>query len=151
VSPTTFPSPVPAAAREPSIGPVLVAYDGSPVGERALERAAAVVGRHGSVTVVNVLSAQSVGARLETVSDERRARQRELLAEAGAVLARCHVTAEVVGAAGDPVAELLRAVDEHGTRLLVVGHGRGRTRHPLRGSVALRLLRAATCDVLVVA
>jgi hypothetical protein len=50
---------------------VLVAYDGSAASRRALEHAADLVGQGGTVTVVNVVSVQSVGSRLQTVSDQR--------------------------------------------------------------------------------
>ena len=60
-------------------GLVLVAWDGSETGRRALLHAARVVGRGGRIAVINVLRAQSVGSRLQTVPDEARAEQQGIL------------------------------------------------------------------------
>ena len=51
---------------------IMVAYDGSSAARRALVHAVDLVGRSGTVMVVNVIRAQSVSARLETVSDAQR-------------------------------------------------------------------------------
>jgi nucleotide-binding universal stress UspA family protein len=131
-----------------SDGLVLVAYDGSPSARRALEHAAALT-RHGAhVLVVNVIPEQSVSARLETISDAQRTKQRRLLREAESILAQRGVAARPVAVAGEPATEILAAAQATGARLLVVGsHGR---RHFLRRSLSARLARDASCDVLVV-
>ena len=128
---------------------VMVAYDGSPAARRALVHAADIVGRSGTVTVVNVIPAQSVSSRLETVSDAQLRRQREVLGEARSVLASHGVHSELVAALGNPYSEILAAAERSGTQILVVGRGR-RWRHLLRGSLATRLASRATRDVLVV-
>jgi nucleotide-binding universal stress UspA family protein len=52
---------------------------------------------------------------------------------------------------GSPVASIVRAVEEHGADLLVVGtHGRTGLARLLMGSVAERLMEQAPCSVLVV-
>jgi nucleotide-binding universal stress UspA family protein len=128
----------------------MVAYDGSPAARRALAHAADVVGRAGTVAVVNVIPVQSVSSRLITVTDGQREAQRELLDEARSVLASHGVHSELVGACGDPYTEILAAADRDGVQILVVGRRGRRWRH-LGGSLAIRLARRAHHDVLVVA
>ena len=128
----------------------MVAYDGSSAGRRALVHAVDLVGRSGTVAVVNVIRVQSVSAKLETVSDEQRRRQRELLEEARSLLASHGVHSELVAASGNPYTEILEAAERHGSQILVVGRGR-RWRHGLGGSLAIRLASRAHRDVLVVA
>jgi nucleotide-binding universal stress UspA family protein len=129
---------------------VIAAYGGSLAGRRALVHAAGIVGRAGTVTVVNVVPSQSIGSRLETVSDAQRNRQRQLLDEAGAILASHGVDAEFVTACGSPYTEILAAAEASAADILVVGRGR-RWRHPIAGSLAIRLASRAPSDVLVVA
>ena len=128
---------------------VMVAYDGSPAARRALVHAAEIVGRTGSVDVVNVIPAQSVGSRLETVSDDQLETQETILAEAGAVLASHGVDVELVGTCGDPYSEILATAERREIQILVVGRGR-RWRHILGGSLAIQLAGRSHQDVLVV-
>lgn len=128
---------------------VMVAYEGSPAGRRALVHAAEIVGRSGTVTVVNVIPAQSVSSRLETVSDAQLKKQRDVLDEARSILASHGVHSELMAATGSPYSEILDAAEHCGTQILVVGRGR-RWRHALRGSLAIRLASRAPRDVLVV-
>lgn len=128
-------------------GLVLVAWDGSETGRRALRHAARVVGRGGRIAVVNVLRAQSVGSRLQTVSDEARAEQQAILEQAAVLLAQAGVQAELVAAIGDPVTEIEAAAKRLHADTVVVGRS-GRRR--LHGRVADRLVRRGGPDVLVV-
>jgi nucleotide-binding universal stress UspA family protein len=128
---------------------VLVAYDGSPAGRRALVHAADVVGRSGTVTVVNVISAQAVGSRLQTVTDAQLRRQREVLDEARSILASHGVHSTGVATCGNPYAEILATAERIGAQMLVVGRGR-RWRHLLSRSLAIKLAVRAPRDVLVV-
>ena len=128
-------------------GLVLVAWDGSETGRRALLHAARVVGRGGRIAVVNVLRAQSVGSRLQTVPDEARAEQQGILEQAAVLLAQADVQAEFVAAIGDPVTEIEAAAKRLRADTVVVGRS-GRRR--LHGRVADRLVRRGGPDVLVV-
>lgn len=128
---------------------MLVAYDGSPAGRRALVHAADIVGRSGMVTVVNVVPAQAVGSRLQTVTDEQRQRQRDTLVEARSVLASHGVHSDGVAAYGNPYAEILDTADRIGAQIVVVGRGR-RWRHMRSRSLAIRIACRAPRDVLVV-
>jgi nucleotide-binding universal stress UspA family protein len=128
---------------------ILVAYDGSPEAKRALRHAADLVGRGGSVAVLNVIPVQAVSARLETVSAEQRAEQRHLLEEARSVLARRRVGMTPLTAVGDPATEIRAAAEKTRAGIVVVGRKNGRARL-IRGSVSTRLVRRAPCDVLIV-
>jgi nucleotide-binding universal stress UspA family protein len=128
---------------------ILVAYDGSPEARRALEHAADLVGRGGSVAVLNVIPAQAVSARIETVTEGERAAQRHLLREAESVLARKRVGITPLTAVGDPATEIRAAAERSGAGIVVVGRKNGRARL-IRGSVSTRLMRRAPCDVLIV-
>jgi nucleotide-binding universal stress UspA family protein len=134
--------------RDESPGHILVAYDGSEPAHRGLLHAAGMAGNGGRVTVVNVIPVQGVSARLETVSDAQDAKQRRLLHEAHSLLAKRGVKAELVGVAGDPVTEILAAAEKAGAGTIVVGRKRGR--RAFHGHLGDRLVRRATCDVLVV-
>ena len=129
---------------------VLVAYDGSPAGRRALVHAADIVGRSATVTVVNVVP--SAVGRLEAANRHRRAAadgSETCSQEAKSVLASHGVHSDVVAARGNPYAEILEAADRIGAQILVVGRGR-RWRHMLSRSLAIRLACRAPRDVLVV-
>jgi len=128
---------------------ILVAYDGSPHAKRALLHTAELVGRGGTITVVNVIPTQAVSSRLETVSDGERDRQRSVLREARALLAEQKIEMKPVAAVGDPTTEIRAAAEESGAGIVVVGRGKG-TRRLIHGSVSTRLVRRAPCDVLVV-
>jgi nucleotide-binding universal stress UspA family protein len=129
---------------------VIVAYDGSEAARSALVHAAELVGRGGTVAVVNVVDVQSVSSRLETVSHGQRATQEHLLHEAERVLARDGVEARLVRAAGEPATEILSAAESIGADVLVVGGHRRRAPHLTHRSLTGRLVRNASCDVLVV-
>jgi nucleotide-binding universal stress UspA family protein len=131
-----------------SEGLVLVAYDGSASSRRALEHAAAFTPPGGHVLVANVIPEQSVSARLETVSDAQRAKQRRLLREAESILKQRGIAARPVALAGERATELLAAAQATGARLLIVGSDGGR--HVLRRSLSAALARRASCDVLIV-
>jgi nucleotide-binding universal stress UspA family protein len=134
--------------REASPGPVLLAYDGSEEARRGLVLAGAMAGPGGQITVVNVIPVHGLGARLETVSEEEASEQRRLLGEARGLLARKGVRAELVEGVGDPFTEILATAAAVDAGTIVIGQGRRRL--PLRLSVGERLVRRATCDVLVV-
>jgi nucleotide-binding universal stress UspA family protein len=127
---------------------LLLAYDGSAVAKRALEHAATLVGRGGEVAVINVIPAQSVSSRLETVSDDERSRQASILHEARAALGRRGIEPQLIEAVGDPVTEILAAAEATNAGTIVVG--RSERRHLAHGSLDERLVRGAKADVLVV-
>jgi nucleotide-binding universal stress UspA family protein len=126
---------------------LIVAYDGSAEARRALDHAAALAGPGGELTVINVVPAQAVSARLEPLDDTKRARQRAQLEEARALLDRKGLRVRTVAAAGDPFYEISALARDRGQAVVVVG----RRRHLVPGrSLTSRLVRSAPCDVLVV-
>jgi nucleotide-binding universal stress UspA family protein len=128
---------------------ILVAYDGSESSRRALLHAAELMGRGGSVDVINVITSQAVSSRLETVGDAERACQRRLLQEARMLLGEHGVEMSPVRAVGDPTTEIRAAAEETGAGIIVVGRGSG-LRRLIHGSVSTRLVRQAPSDVLIV-
>ena len=128
---------------------ILVGYDGSEAARRALVHAAELVGRGGTVDVINVITVQPVSARIESLNDAERGAQRKLLQEAKMVLGEWDVGMTPVKAVGDPATEIRTAAAESGAGIIVVGRGSG-LRRLIHGSVSTRLVRQAPCDVLVV-
>jgi nucleotide-binding universal stress UspA family protein len=132
-----------------SVSTIMVAYDGSATARRALAHAADIVGRDGTVVVVNVVPVHAVGSRLQTISPIQRTNQEALLGEAYAILRSHGVHAELVRAVGDPGTEILSTAQQR--RVPIVAVGRGRRWRRLTGrSLALRLAARAETDVLVV-
>jgi len=128
---------------------ILVGYDGSETARRALVHAAELVGRGGTVDVINVITVQPVSARLDTLRDGERSRQNKLLREAMMVLSEWDVGMTPVKAVGDPATEIRTAAAEGGAGIVAIGRGSG-LRRLIHGSVSTRLVRQAPCDVLVV-
>jgi nucleotide-binding universal stress UspA family protein len=128
---------------------VLVAFDGSETSRRALVHAAELVGRGGRVGVINVITAQPVSARLDSLGDGERRNQNKLLRDAGMLLGEWEVRMNPFRAIGDPTTEIRTAAEETGATVIVVGRSSG-LRRLINGSVSTRLVRQAPCDVLVV-
>jgi nucleotide-binding universal stress UspA family protein len=129
---------------------VIVGYDGSEAAKRALEHAAELVGRPGSVSVINVIKAQSVSSRLVTLTDKERATQDRLLRESERVLGSLGVVATLIAAAGDPATEILAASESIGASVIVVGRRKRWTPRLVRTPLSNTLVRRAGIDVLVV-
>jgi nucleotide-binding universal stress UspA family protein len=129
---------------------VLVGYDGSEPAQRALEHAAELVGPRGSVSVINVIRAQSVSSRWVTVTDKEQATQDRLLRESERVLARLGVDANIIAAAGDPATEILTASKSIGAGVIVIGRRKRSTPRLIRTPLSNTLVRRAGIDVLVV-
>jgi nucleotide-binding universal stress UspA family protein len=128
---------------------LLVAYDGSRAARRALEHAAEFAGRGATVAVVNVIPAQSLSSRLETVSDAQRDHQRQVLRQARMLLAARKIEMKPVAAVGDPTTEIRTAAEKNRADVVVVGRG-SMTHRLIHGSVSTRLARRAPCDVLII-
>jgi nucleotide-binding universal stress UspA family protein len=127
---------------------MLVAYDASTPARRALEHAADLARPGDRVAVVSVMPEPGVGARIAP-SSEARNRQWQPLEEARQLLASRGIEAESLAPVGDAATEILAAADQRGAHVIVVGRHRGRTAH-FHGSISGRVVRGATCDVLVV-
>jgi nucleotide-binding universal stress UspA family protein len=127
---------------------ILVGFDGSDASRRALTHAAELVGRGGKLDVINVIGAQPVSARLDSLNGERRGQQK-MLREARALLGEWDVHMTPVQAVGDPTTEIRAAAEQNGAGVIVIGRGSG-LRRLINGSVTARLVRRAPCDVLIV-
>jgi nucleotide-binding universal stress UspA family protein len=127
---------------------LLVAYDGSAAARRALAHAGELAGTAARVSVVNVMPEPGVGSRIGRPLAERN-RQWRVLDEARRYMAARGIDADAVARVGDAAAEVVAVADEVGADVIVVAPHRGRTPH-LHGSITGRIVRAASCDVLVV-
>ena len=127
---------------------MLVAYDGSAAAQRALAHAGDFAGPADRVTVVNVMPEPSIGAGIGRPGAQRN-RQWQLLDEARRLMARRGIETDSAARVGEPATEVLAAADEVGADVIVVGRRRGKTAHVL-GSISGRIVRDASCDVLVV-
>ena len=120
---------------------VLVAYDGSPASDRAVE-AALEFAREG---------AQVIGVTVRAPTDDAGQGSTELVemitARAGAFGVR--LTTEL--RTGHPAQEILAAVRAHRADLIVLGHsGRSATGGRFLGTTAEQVSRHAECSVLIV-
>jgi nucleotide-binding universal stress UspA family protein len=127
---------------------MLLAYDASPSAHRALVHAADLLGPGGELAVINVIPAQSVSSRLETVTEDERGQQARTLREANDLLVHRGIEPELIEAVGDPATEILDAAEKRNAELIVIG--RSDRRHLARGALDTRLVRNAAADVLVV-
>jgi nucleotide-binding universal stress UspA family protein len=131
---------------------VVFAYDGSAFAKRAL----AYAGRLGPdleavvVTVSPVLiEAPRTAQSMDPDRDADEAQ--EQLEEARALLADAGAEAETRHLFGNPAAEIIGLAEERGADLIVMGQrGRSAIARFIEGSVSDRVVRHATCDVLVV-
>jgi len=131
---------------------VLFAYDGSPFAKRAL-RYATRFGDDLEALVISVSPVLIEAPATEQSTDPEHGRREALeqLAEARRLLAEEGVEAEALHAFGNPAAEIIAAAERRGADLGIVGHrGRSAIARFVEGSVTDRVVRHASCDVLVV-
>ncbi len=130
---------------------VVVGYDGSPGGKRALERAANLAGDGGRVVVV--ASAEShartgitEGAHLDPSEIEQR---RLDLEAARTLLAERGLEVDVIEGQGDPGTVIVNA-GKHADLVVVGSRGLNPVERLLLGSVSSKVVHRAETDVLVV-
>jgi nucleotide-binding universal stress UspA family protein len=130
---------------------IVVGYDGSDHGKRALERAAAMAGDGSEVVVVAAAEPHArtgieTGAHLDPSEVEQR---RGDLEEARAFLSDRGVEAETIEGQGDPGTVIVEAAKD--ADLVIVGsRGLNTIQRILVGSVSSKVVHRAPCDVLVV-
>ncbi len=131
---------------------IIVGYDGSAESKRALDRAAALAGAGGTVTVVGAVAAIASGPRsMGAVDEVERAAVRESLVAARAHLEGLGVDVKTVEGIGEPAEVIGEAAKEASADLVVVGtRGLGAGKRMLLGSVSTRLAHDSPCDVLIV-
>jgi nucleotide-binding universal stress UspA family protein len=131
----------------------VVGYDGSDSARRAVARGVRAAGPSGQVILVTVepkMHADDIAAeQLVEPGDQ----PSQLLAEAQAVAARtCATYVRTVAREGNPADEILEAARAAEADLIVVGRsGKNFLARAILGSVAVRVVKLAHCDVLVVA
>ena len=114
---------------------IVVGYDGSEEGTRALAAAADLVGYGSTLAVVTLHDGENGRATAATAREH---------------LQRRHVEARYHDAYGDAAGVLVDKAKELDADLLVIGRcGRGPV-DALQGPLSERVLRGAACDVLVV-
>jgi len=130
---------------------MLVAYDGSPQALRAIEWTT----RFGQpeVTVISVVPTLAGSERIADAVPPggRELVQGEPLTGALEALRVLDIPATLIETAGNPAEEIIRAAEEGGFDLVVVGsQGMNAIERFLLGSVSARVARFAPCPVLVV-
>jgi len=139
-----------------SVDEVLVAFDGTPLSEKALAHALEVY-PDASITALHVIDylEESYSAKAlvgdETLLERAQDRSAALLAEAEAKAAERDREVETVSVVGKSADEILEYADTHDTDVIVIGsHGRSGVSRMLLGSVAETVMRRATTPVTVV-
>jgi nucleotide-binding universal stress UspA family protein len=135
---------------------VVVGYDGSDSARRAVARGVRVAGARGQVILVTVEPKMHVNGIVAERFIEPGDEPSQLLVDAHAVVARtCAIGAtdvRTVVREGNPADEILEAARAADADLIVVGRaGKNFLARAILGSVAVRVVKLAHCDVLVVA
>jgi nucleotide-binding universal stress UspA family protein len=135
---------------------VLVAYDGSDGAKKALDAAVGVARRDSAELIGLAIEAHlpHYGATVGEVEEERRFEEQacaQLLEEASSYAAERGVAMQADIRAGHPAQEIVRAADDQGADLIVVGHsGHSGVWGRLLGGTAEKVSRHAACSVLIV-
>jgi nucleotide-binding universal stress UspA family protein len=128
---------------------ILCGVDGTPASLVAVRQALSLQGEHGSVSLVaaaNFAKAAQAGMAATHAAELLQHEADAALAEAQAIAPSA--ASKLVD--GDPAALLLKQAEAERSTLIAVGsHGRRRAAGLLLGTVAARMLRDATCSVLV--
>jgi nucleotide-binding universal stress UspA family protein len=128
---------------------ILCGVDGTPASLVAVRQALRLQGEHGSVhlfAVANLAQAAQAGMAAPHAAELLQHEAEAALAEALAIAPSA--SSKLVN--GEPVGVLLKQAEaEHATLIAVGSHGRRRAAGLLLGTVAARMLRHATCSVLI--
>lgn len=136
---------------------VLVAYDGSEMSKKALQTAANLLeGPDGQLTVVNVwqmpvMGGEGLALDLHRYQEESEKYAQSLVDEAEALIKETNVPVNKVVLNGYPPLKILEYAEEKGIDLIVMGNrGLNAIKRMFLGSVSLRVVQEAPCDVLII-
>ncbi len=136
---------------------ILIAYDGSEQADKALREAFAIAGKTvgASITIVTVVPDLCIGdvsaSECEAIVKVMDVDAKGSVKKVAERLAVKGIMAEHIIRHGNPSEELLRAADEIGANLIVIGsHGKHAGERFFFGSVSTRVMEHCRCNVLVV-
>lgn len=130
---------------------VLIAYDGSDVSRRALDRVITFMktAEIGLVTVARPIYRDPPYTGYADPKDEEE--QRKVLFAARDVLERAGIAATGLAPVGDPADEILKSAKHFEAELIVMGaRSLGTVERLVFGSVSTKVMHEAGCDVLIV-
>jgi nucleotide-binding universal stress UspA family protein len=135
---------------------IVVGFDGSEHGRRAIERAVEIAKGYGaSLAVVSsanisTLSRDPAGGAAPVDPADAEARTKALDTARG-MLENAGIVVDFVEGHGDPADVMVQEAEESGAELIVVGtRGLNAAQRLLLGSVSTKVVHHAPCDVLVV-
>ncbi len=136
---------------------IVIAYDGSEQADKALREASDIAGRTvgASISIVTVVPDLCLGdvsaIECEAIMKVMDADAKGSVKKANERLAAKGITAEHIIRHGNPSEEILRAADEIGANLIVIGsHGKHAAERFFFGSVSRRVMEHCKCNVLVI-
>lgn len=130
---------------------VLIAYDGSEVSRRALDRVITFMttAEIGLVTVAHPIYRDPPYTGYADLTTEEE--QRKLLFDARNVLEREGIASTGYAPVGDPAEQILATAKAFGAELVVIGaRSLGTVKRFVLGSVSTKVMHEAECDVLIV-
>lgn len=137
---------------------VLVAYDGSEMSKKAMQTAADLLkGKGGGqLTVVNVwqmpvIGGEGIAIDLRRYQEESEKYAQKLVDEAESLVSEANIPVKKVVLNGHPSTRILEYAEENGIDLIVMGNrGLNALKRMFLGSVSLRVVQEAPCDVLII-
>lgn len=118
-------------------------------GEQQLRRAATLLDESGSIVVVNVVEAVPGYVVVDLPADFALDAIRDAEDKLEALCRRLNIAALVDVRTGQPAAAILAAAEQHAADLIIVGSHIPDVSNYFLGAIADRLVRHATCSVLV--